>query len=1024
MAVDAGTVVATLKADTQQFSKQLKKAETDLKGFGKAGKQAGKQAGEATAGTKSLENSLSKMTVIAVAAALAFKTLTKAYDVSKQAAYTSDAASVFKQMGFDIAEFRRATKGLISDAELVKKANLAENMGITGKEFTELANIADAAAKKTGQSQMFMFDSIITGTARSSKLILDNLGIMVDWGEAHETYAKKVGKTVKQLSDFEKKQAEVNMVLEKGRAMVREVGDGGATAGDTFDHFEATLANVATTLGTLLIPSIGGLINILTGLGDSFNKLDFEKVFGDFKALSEVLSSINPATLVSPVAMLFSDNKKAKKAVEDNWHKDQRSATQKRIDTIKANNLEIFNTHRRAFHKFSRAAFSGRTPRSNQRTVDNTQLKAAQEALKKQRSIIEKREALRKRNIAAGEIVAPKKGTKNRDLLAIQSLTKAIVELEAKKAAMVPLFEKEEGIRREAGLAVLTKKEAFYINKYKANKDKIKRIQGKHDAAMNRRRGKAASNKAEADKQADRRRQANLLAVKKAHNALIAEQKRLEEASVTALEDISSISQELSIDVQKGVLELQDPTGLSTAIFEAANEFHNTINTLDTLSAKLTGADSGFAQSGLKAAEQSAKSTLGASIGGALDPKSFEDLDNKLKGAGDQLKTLGFSAKETAKILAEAGKIALTKAGQGQAASRPSLVTTADKEKAKIAAQTAKETTAPPSTNTEQDSGGGGFLSSAADAAGSALSMVGSAAAGLASGGLSWLIDIVMSLLKEMEPFKEVLAAVMSILGQVIEPFGQLFDALDPVLGIFDMLAEVIGDTIGFLIGALLDSGLMEIIMELIKPIVILAAVLKPVIKTIMGLLDSLGFFDYLKGALGIITETVFLLAIGFDGFIKYIAWAVNMWITIFTELWDWAMSGFTKEMDFSSIGDEFMAIFKPDPEMVKKMQEAKNATLDDMSARGKNTREIKKETDTRASLNEGLFNMPSGFKVASARFGSQTAEPQGNANSGVNIQTVNILANDFQEFQLEIERQNLNWWGNTSENGYPGRGR
>lgn len=190
-------------------------------------------------------------------------------DLAGAAASANNATAVFNNLGGNLNSLRQATQGMISDAELVKKANLAGTMGINAKAFENLAQISLAAATKTGQSVGFLFDSIITGTARQSKMILDNLGLMINIEKANRDYAASLNKSADALTDVERKQAFMNEVAKQGADVIKQVKDAGLELGTPLDRITATLENLGTNVGSALVPALEALSKVLTALSQT-----------------------------------------------------------------------------------------------------------------------------------------------------------------------------------------------------------------------------------------------------------------------------------------------------------------------------------------------------------------------------------------------------------------------------------------------------------------------------------------------------------------------------------------------------------------------------------------------------------------------------------------------------------------------------------------------------------------------------------------------------------------------------------
>lgn len=72
---------------------------------------------------------------------------------------------------------RSATRGLVSDIELMKVSVQAGNFGIPIEQMGTLLDFAARRAAETGQEVDYLVNSIVTGIGRKSPMILDNLGI-------------------------------------------------------------------------------------------------------------------------------------------------------------------------------------------------------------------------------------------------------------------------------------------------------------------------------------------------------------------------------------------------------------------------------------------------------------------------------------------------------------------------------------------------------------------------------------------------------------------------------------------------------------------------------------------------------------------------------------------------------------------------------------------------------------------------------------------------------------------------------
>lgn len=199
--------------------------------------------------------------------------LGEAYDFAKMGAEVEKTEFAFTQMtaavGADadtlLAKMRNLTGGTISDFELMQKAAKATTLGVPIDKVGEFAEIARAAAAAMGESTSFMFDSIVTGTARQSKLILDNLGIIINMEKVYQAETKRLGHA---LSETEKKQAFMNAVIVQGQDIIKDIGDTSELSSEKFAKFEAAVSNLRDTIAAILAGPIGSMLISLADMAD------------------------------------------------------------------------------------------------------------------------------------------------------------------------------------------------------------------------------------------------------------------------------------------------------------------------------------------------------------------------------------------------------------------------------------------------------------------------------------------------------------------------------------------------------------------------------------------------------------------------------------------------------------------------------------------------------------------------------------------------------------------------------------
>lgn len=172
--------------------------------------------------------------------------------LANQAERLSSVSNAFDRLSFRVGalsedllpKLRRATRGLVTDFELMQKANNAIILGLplTSDSMEEMFDIATKLGRSLGVDATRAVESMTTGIGRQSRLMLDNIGIIVDSERAYQKYARELGKTAEELTDAEKKQAFFNEAMIKGREAVK-----GLTADDALPRLSEIINGIKTS---------------------------------------------------------------------------------------------------------------------------------------------------------------------------------------------------------------------------------------------------------------------------------------------------------------------------------------------------------------------------------------------------------------------------------------------------------------------------------------------------------------------------------------------------------------------------------------------------------------------------------------------------------------------------------------------------------------------------------------------------------------------------------------------------------
>tara|TARA_Y100000593_G_scaffold24338_1_gene48492 strand:+ start:45 stop:1790 length:1746 start_codon:yes stop_codon:yes gene_type:complete len=170
-------------------------------------------------------------------------------NLGEAAGFTSDSMN----------QLRDATRGTVNDMELMKQANNALVLGVADNS-DEMSNLFEAARRlgaALGKDTLHSVESLVTGIGRQSRLMLDNLGIVVKSEEAYKKYALRVGTSSDKLTDHQKKLAFTAEAMEKINEAVDALGDDFLTNDQKIARATTTYQNLQTVLGAKVAPVIG-----------------------------------------------------------------------------------------------------------------------------------------------------------------------------------------------------------------------------------------------------------------------------------------------------------------------------------------------------------------------------------------------------------------------------------------------------------------------------------------------------------------------------------------------------------------------------------------------------------------------------------------------------------------------------------------------------------------------------------------------------------------------------------------------
>ena len=172
-----------------------------------------------------------------------------------------------------IQKLKNATDGTLNSFDLFQQANNAMILGVTrnSDEMADMFDMAQRLGDSLGKDVKLSIESLVTGIGRQSRLMLDNIGIIVKADKAYADYAREIGKTASALTDTQKKQAFMNAALEAGREKLKLLPEETLNASKKFQQFSAAMSDLGARIGEAALPTIILLADNMVRLANTFN---------------------------------------------------------------------------------------------------------------------------------------------------------------------------------------------------------------------------------------------------------------------------------------------------------------------------------------------------------------------------------------------------------------------------------------------------------------------------------------------------------------------------------------------------------------------------------------------------------------------------------------------------------------------------------------------------------------------------------------------------------------------------------
>ena len=191
----------------------------------------------------------------------AFSALNQAAKNEQLIQGTRTLASAVGESGDKIlSTINKVTKAQISMAAAAEQTNAALAAGFSGDQIEQLASIASKASKALGRDLTDAFSRLVRGAGKLEPELLDELGIFTRLEHSVGVYASQLGKSATSLTQFERRQAFVNSVIEEGNRKFTSISISEASAAQNLAKLVTTLANLGQTIGVFIANALNPLV--------------------------------------------------------------------------------------------------------------------------------------------------------------------------------------------------------------------------------------------------------------------------------------------------------------------------------------------------------------------------------------------------------------------------------------------------------------------------------------------------------------------------------------------------------------------------------------------------------------------------------------------------------------------------------------------------------------------------------------------------------------------------------------------
>jgi hypothetical protein len=257
--------------DTQFTSRGARAVREETESIGRAQTRLGQSSASAGRSFSAQSSGLGGLVGVYAAAAANVFAISAAFEALNAAAKFQTIIKGTEQLANAVGTSSKSvinslkdiTDGQLTIAEAAKSANIALSAGFNVDQINQLGSLAAKASKTLGRDLTDSFQRLTRGAIKLEPELLDELGIFTRLDPAVNAYAISLGKSVSQLTAFEKRQAFVVGILKDGNNAFKDIDMSGESTQKTFEKLVVSFSDLAIVAGGLLADALVPLAKFL-----------------------------------------------------------------------------------------------------------------------------------------------------------------------------------------------------------------------------------------------------------------------------------------------------------------------------------------------------------------------------------------------------------------------------------------------------------------------------------------------------------------------------------------------------------------------------------------------------------------------------------------------------------------------------------------------------------------------------------------------------------------------------------------